>query len=188
MKYSKEWRTKEEFNQLINNPELSRRDELIISILYYCALRVSEMAAIKVKDINIENGILTLWKSKKSADPELVHVPDHLVKQICQWIRENNLKPNEYLIKSQKGGPLSRVQIYRFIKNRTEEVGLAKEITTHSFRRSRATHLLNAGLPLEKASRLLRHNRMESTMTYLKISIEDLKKDISKIDINLYKI
>lgn len=123
MKYSKEWLTKEEFNRLINNPELSRRDELIISILYYCALRVSEMAAIKVKNIDIKDGTLTLWKSKKSDNPELVHIPDHLVKLISQWIRENNLKENDYLIKSQKGGPLSRIQIYRIIKARAEETG-----------------------------------------------------------------
>ncbi|MFW6129891.1 MAG: tyrosine-type recombinase/integrase [Atribacterota bacterium] len=182
MKYSKEWLTKEEFNRLVNNPAISRRDELIISVLYYCALRVSEMVTIKVKNIDIINGTLTLWKSKKSDNPELIHIPDHLVKLISQWIRENNLKRNGYLIKSQKGGPLSRVQIYRIIKERAEEAGLDKEITTHSFRRSRATHLLNAGLPLEKVSRLLRHNRLESTMTYLKISIEDLKRDIKKVD------
>ncbi len=182
MKYSKEWLTKDEFNRLVNNPGISRRDELIISILYYCALRVSEMTGIKVKAIDIENGTLTLWKSKKSDDPELVHIPDHLVKQISQWVRENNSKPNNYLIQSQKGGPLSRVQIYRIIKDRAEETGLDKEITTHSFRRSRATHLLNAGLPIEKVSRLLRHNKLESTMTYLKISIEDLKKDIQTLD------
>jgi integrase len=52
MKYSKEWITKEELDRIINNPDISRRDELIISILYYCALRVSEMAALKVKGVN----------------------------------------------------------------------------------------------------------------------------------------
>jgi len=182
MKYSKEWLTKEEFNRLLNNPKISRRDELIISILYWCALRVSEMSRLKVKDIDIHNGNLILWQSKRSNSPEIVHVPGHLVKLISQWTRENSLEPDNYLIKSQKGDWLSRSQIYRIIKNNAEEAELSKKITTHSFRRSRATHLLDAGLPLEKVSRLLRHNRLESTMTYLKISIEDLKKDISRID------
>jgi len=182
MKYSKEWLTKEEFNQIINHPDISRRDELVISVLYWCALRVSELAAVKVKDIDIKGGNLTLWKSKKSDNPELVHIPAHLVKLISQWIRDKNLSPGSYLIQSQKGGHLSRVQIYRMIKNYADRSGLSKEITTHSFRRSRATHLLDAGLPLEKVSRFLRHNKLGSTMTYLKISIEDLKRDISKID------
>lgn len=182
MKYSKEWLTKEEFNRLIDHPDISRRDELIISILYWCALRVSELSVLHVKDIDLKNGNLILWKSKRSDSPELVHIPAHLVKLISRWLRDNNLNPDDYLIKSQKGGHLSRIQIYRIIKNHATRCGLSKEITTHSFRRSRATHLLDAGLPIEKVSRLLRHNRLESTMTYLKISIEYLKKDISKID------
>ena len=181
-KYSKEWLTKAETNQILNDPGISRRDELIISMLYWCALRVSEMAAIKIKDINIKTGNLTLWQSKKSDTPELVHIPEQLIKSISQWTRENKLKPKDYLIRSQKGGSLSRIQIYRSIKDNARRIGITKKITTHSFRRSRATHLLDGGLPLEKVSRFLRHNRLESTMVYLKISINDLKKDIAKID------
>jgi len=181
-KYSKEWLTKAETNQILNDPGISRRDELMISMLYWCALRVSEMAAIKIKDINIKTGNLTLWQSKKSDDPELVHIPEQLIKSISQWSRENKLKPQDYLIRSQKGGSLSRIQIYRSIKDNARRIGIKKKITTHSFRRSRATHLLDGGLPLEKVSRFLRHNRLESTMVYLKISINDLKKDITRID------
>ena len=182
IKYSKEWLTKAEIGQILNNPAITRRDELMISMLYWCALRVSEMAAIKIKDINIKTGNLTLWQSKKSDDPELVHIPEQLIKSISQWSRENKLKPKDYLIRSQKGGSLSRIQIYRSIKDNARRIGIKKRITTHSFRRSRATHLLDGGLPLEKVSRFLRHNRLESTMVYLKISINDLKKDIAKID------
>jgi len=95
MKYSKEWNTKQEFNDIINNPEISRRDELIISVLYWCTLRVSEMAVLKIKDIDIVNRTLTLWQSKKSDDPELVPIPGHLIKQISQWIREKKLSPEK---------------------------------------------------------------------------------------------
>ncbi len=118
--------------------------------------------------------------NKKSDDPELVHIQEQLIKSISQWTRENKLKPQDYLIRSQKGGSLSRIQIYRSIKDNARRIGIKKKITTH--RRSRATHLLDGGLPLEKVSRFLRHNRLESTMVYLKISIDDLKKDIAKID------
>ncbi len=42
MKYSKEWINIQEFNDIINHPDISRRDVLIISILYYCALHLSK--------------------------------------------------------------------------------------------------------------------------------------------------
>ncbi len=141
-KYSKEWLTKAEIGQILNNPGISRRDELMISMLYWCALRVSEMAAIKIKDINIKTGNLTLWQSKKSDDPELVHIPEQLIKSISQWTRENKLKPKDYLIRSQKGGSLSRIQIYRSIKDNARRIGIKKKITTHSFRRYAANRIM----------------------------------------------
>ena len=182
MTYSKEWITKQEFQDIINYPDISRRNDLIISILYYCALRVSEMASLRVKDIDIENRTLTLWKSKKSDDPELVPLPAHLAKQISQWVKERKKKPEDPLIRSRNGGSLSRSRIYRIIKQNALNAKIRKALTPHSLRRSRATHLLDDGLPLEQVSRLLRHNKLESTMVYLKISIEDLKRNIDKID------
>lgn len=110
MKYSKEWITKQEFNDIINHPDISRRDELIISCLYWCALRVSELSNLKVKNIDIKNNNLILWQSKKSDHPELIPVPAHLIKQISQWKKEHNKKPIEPLVHSQKGSSLSRIQ------------------------------------------------------------------------------
>jgi len=57
-----------------------------------------------------------------------------------------------------------------------------REISSHTYRRSRATHLLDDSLPLEQVSRFLRHKHISSTMTYLKISIKGLQNAISKID------
>ena len=72
--------------------------------------------------------------------------------------------------------------MHRIIKYAAEKAGIKKELTTHTFRRTRATHLLDAGLPLEQVSRLLRHKFISSTMVYLRISIKGLQKAINKID------
>src|SRR3989339_1553638 len=181
-KQPKEWLTKEEFSRLINDPHIPRKDEMIISILYGCALRVSELANLRVRDINIENATITIWESKKSSDPALVPIPVPALKMINQWITENKLSKNRYLLFSSHSKKLSRTQIHRIIKEAGIRTGLEKEIATHTFRRSRATHLLDAGLPLEQVSRLLRHKYLSSTMIYLKIAIKDIQKAISKID------
>ena len=181
-KQPKEWLTKEEFSRLINDPHIPRKDEMIISILYGCALRVSELANLRVRDINIENATITIWESKKSNDPALVPIPIPALKMMNQWITENKLSKNRYLLFSSHSKKLSRTQIHRIIKEAGIRTGLEKEIATHTFRRSRATHLLDAGLPLEQVSRLLRHKYLSSTMIYLKIAIKDIQKAISKID------
>lgn len=181
-KRSKEWLTKEKYNRLINNPNISRKDDIIISLLYSCALRVSELSNIKAGDIDIVNATVTIWESKWTTEPALVPVPAILLKMINQWIKENKITPTQHLISSNRSKYLSRTQIHRIIKSNAEQAGINKEITTHTFRRSRATHLLDAGLPLEQVSKLLRHKYINSTMTYLRISIKGLQKAIEKID------
>ncbi len=175
-------RVKEEYNQLLNNPYLPRKDDLIIQMLYGCALRVSELCNIRVKDVNIENATITILESKRSKDPALVPVPTTLLKMINQWISDNNLTKASYLFFSQLSPKISRTQIHRIIKEAGQRAGIEKAITTHSMRRTRATLLLDEGLPLEQVSRLLRHKNIISTMVYLQISIKGLQQAISKID------
>ncbi len=181
-KQPKTWLTKEEYNQLINHPFLPRKDDLIIQMLYGCALRVSELCNIRVRDINFENATITIWESKRANEPALVPVPVPLLKMINQWITDNNLSKLRFLFFSSQSKKLSRVQIHRLIKEAGNRADIEKELTTHTFRRSRATHLLDAGLPIEQVSRLLRHKHLSSTMIYLRISIKGLQKEINKID------
>ncbi len=181
-KQSKEWLTKEEYDRIINNPYISRKDELIISLLYSCALRVTELINIRIEDININKATITIWETKNTKNPALVPIPTTLLKMINQWITENNLTSKKYLFSSNRSKKISRSQLSRIIVLNGEQANIEKIISTHTFRRSRATHLLDAGLPLEQVSRLLRHKHLDSTMTYLRISIKGLQNAINKID------
>ena len=149
IKRPKEWLTKEEYNRIVNNPYIPRKDEMIISILYGCALRVSELSDLRVKDINIENATITIWESKRSNDPALVPILGPILKMINQWITENKLSKNRYLLFSSQSKKLSRIQIHRIVKEAALLAGIKKELTKHTFRRTRTTHLLDAGLPRE---------------------------------------
>ncbi|MFO8146412.1 MAG: tyrosine-type recombinase/integrase [Gillisia sp.] len=149
-KRPKEWLTKKEFNQMINYPYITRREELIISMLYYCALRVSELINLRVRDINIDNATITVREGKRSKGPALVPLPEHLLKMLTQWIFDNNLTKTRFLLFSKHNKNLSRVQIHRIVKEVGKKAGIEKEITTHTFRRTRAIHLLDDGLPIEQ--------------------------------------
>ena len=156
-KQSKEWLTKEEYNRIINYPHISRKNEIIISLLYSCALRVSELLNIRIEDIDINNATIIIWESKNTKDPALVPVPITLLKMLNQWISENSLSQKKYLFSSNRSKTISRSQLSRIIISNGNQAGIEKTISTHTFRRTRATHLLDAGLPLEQVSRLLRH-------------------------------
>jgi integrase/recombinase XerD len=185
-KRSKEWLTKKEFNNLINHPNIPRKDELIISLLYYCALRVSELINLRVRDVDTENATICVWYGKYSDGPVLVPVAKPILKIINQWISDHKLTKTKFLLSTQDKEKPSRTQIHRIVKRSGKRALIDKNISTHSFRRSRATHLLDDGLALEQVSKLLRHKHLVSTMDYLKISIKDLQKAITKIDNQQY--
>lgn len=68
-------------------------------------------------------------------------------------------------------------------KECAQKAGLNKEITTHSFRRSRASHLLDKGIELIKVSKFLRHKSILTTMLYLKISKKNLYDKMTEVDV-----
>lgn len=68
------------------------------------------------------------------------------------------------------------------IKKSASLAGIEKKITTHSFRRSRATHLLENGMDLAIVSRFLRHKKLDTTIKYLKISKKTLYNDMEAVD------
>jgi integrase/recombinase XerD len=134
IKATKEWLTKEEYNRIINNPYLPRKDDLIIQMLYGCAFRVSELCNLKVKDIHIPNATITIWESKTSNSPALVPVPSPILKLIYQWITAHRLNKNRYLFFSSHSQKLSRSQIHRLIKKAAQKADIEKEISSHTFR------------------------------------------------------
>ncbi|WP_094228515.1 tyrosine-type recombinase/integrase [Methanolobus psychrotolerans] len=61
------------------------------------------------------------------------------------------------------------------------KAGIEKRIGTHTFRRSREQHLLDAGYPILSVSKYLRHKRIETTLDCLDILVNDLLSDLEKI-------
>jgi len=181
-KQAKTWLSKKEYNKLISDPYLPRQTDLMIQLLYSCAFRVSEMINIRVNDVNFENATICIRESKTSDTPALVPVPPLVLKMTQQWITDNKLSPTKHLFYTTHSKKISRTTIHNQIKKEADRIGIKTVITTHTFRRSRATHLLDAGLPLEKVSQLLRHKHMSSTLVYLKLSIKGLQNAINEID------
>ena len=142
-KQPKEWLTKEEYNRLINHPYIPTKDDLIIQMLYGCALRVSELSNIRVRDIDIDNGTICIWETKRSNDPALVPIPAPVLKMLNQWITDNNLTKIRYLFFSSHSKKLSRTQIHRIVKEAAERADIKKKLTCHSFRSYVANQIMS---------------------------------------------
>ena len=182
--YSKEWLTVEEWDRLSGSVK-EQKHNTMLSLLYGCALRVSELCSLRVRDIDPVSSRLIIRKSKRSKDPVIIPIPKSVLEKIRLYVQTYSLQPDNYLIFTRNKNslkPVHRKTIYRRIKHLATKAEIEKPITCHTFRRSRATHLLDAGLPLERVSQLLRHSKIGLTQIYLKLAPAKLQEELRKVD------
>ncbi|MBP2143629.1 integrase/recombinase XerD [Methanococcus voltae] len=173
--YCKEWLTKEELKVFIDAIEYSEH-RLFFKMLYGMALRVSELLKIKVQDLQLKEGVCKLWDTKTDYF-QVCLIPDWLINDIKEYIALKGLSSEDELFNFN-----NRKYVWELAKKYSKKADLDKDISTHTFRRSRALHLLNDGVPLEKVSKYLRHKSIGTTMSYIRITVVDLKQELDKID------
>jgi integrase/recombinase XerD len=184
--YSKEWLSKIEIKTLFEHPTISTRDLKLMQLCYYGALRISEALFAKLEDFRFEDDysylLLRVQKTDKKnweKQPIPVWLYGDIVNRYC---KDNKIKTQDYIFPTQKSKRMSYSMAYKIVKKCTKAAGITKEITTHSFRRSRATHLLDGDLDLYFVSKFLRHSDINTTLRYLKLSKKSLFDKVNTID------
>lgn len=153
---------------------MQARDRAMLVIYYSCGLRRNEGVHVHTGDINFDSRILHVRKGKNYKER---FVPFN--KTNATYLQEYIYDHRPLLLKEKKehhlfisiggrqmtGNSLNtRLQL---LQRQTEDMGLQeKELTLHTLRHSIATHLLDAGMPLEKIARFLGHSTMDSTQIY----------------------
>ena len=161
-RYSKQWLREDELQQMFNYPDLSEKYEIWMYLLYTPALRVSEAINVKVRDMDAKHECIEIWGGKGHDETEMqkANCDARVIKRIERYCEHNNLRPNDYIMFSQKSKQVDRSQVYRVLNDICHAVGIDKKIGTHTMRRSRAEHLLDNGLPLTYVSKYLRHKNL----------------------------
>jgi integrase/recombinase XerD len=187
MKYNKQWIREEELELMLNKADISEKYEIWILLMYTPALRVSEAINVKVRDLDLKNECIDVWGGKGRDDTELQKVVCNIkiLKRIKRFCEHTNLRPNDYIMFSQKSKQVHRSQVYRVLNDICRDVGIDKTIGTHTMRRSRAEHLLDRGLPITFVSKYLRHKNLSTTMKYLDVSVADIQREMERIEDNI---
>jgi len=152
------------------NENIWKRNNLILDLLFYSGLRVSELTNLRHSDY--VNGLLKiLGKGNKY---RWVFIPE--------WIAEKfNPQNTNYFFTNQLRTKIWRHYITGIIHKRTKLAGIKKHLTAHSFRRSFATLLNNNGAKLTSIQKFLGHARLETTANYIHNDQQTLHEDYLKL-------
>ena len=158
------------------------RDRAMLELLYATGIRVSELIAIQVSDLNLDGGFLRCpGKGKERIIPlypaAIRALSDYLHKVRPQLV----LDPEQrVLFVNMSGEGMSRQGFWKLVKYYQEKAGIRKEITPHTLRHSFATHLLENGADLHSIQEMLGHADISSTQIYSQLVNQKIKSVYNK--------
>lgn len=162
----------------ILNQHLSPMEKVIIELLYGCGLRVSELAGLKISDINIKAKYLQCFG--KGSKERIVPVGSKAIEALKKYLPVREFTVNKYnlltdkLLINPEGRVINRQDIYNFVHEQGEKIH--KTISPHTLRHSFATHLIENGADLRVVQELLGHSDVSTTQLYTHISKKRLKE------------
>mgnify|MGYP002645200404 FL=1 len=157
---------------------LSIRNETMMEFLYSTGVRVSELVAVKVNDLNqSEKKLVVLGKGNKE---RVVLYGSRLAELIDWYLKDarpllSHHKNSPYLFLNKNGNQLTTAGIRDILKREVKKSGLKQKITPHTLRHTYATHLLNGGADLKSVQELLGHENLSTTQIYTHVSNERLR-------------
>jgi len=176
--------TIEEAETVINQTDikspLGLRDRAILETFYSTGLRRMELGNLRLYDLDIERGTLSIKEGKGRKD-RTVPIGERAINWIEKYIYESRprLLPNpgeQILFLSDTGDPYTHTQITYLVGKYVEKADIGKTGACHLFRHTMATLLLENGADVRYVQAMLGHERLETTEIYTHVSIKKLKE------------
>ena len=154
------------------------RDLALFNLAIDSKLRSCDLVKLRVSDIAHGSHILkrAMVMQQKTQSPVQFEITQKTRTALSHWIEQANLSGSEYLFKAQTNskGHISTRQYARIVKSWIAEIGLNPlDNGTHSLRRTKATLIYKRTKNLRAIQLLLGHTKLESTVRYLGIEVDD---------------
>lgn len=159
------------------------KHKAIFTLLYSAGLRIGELLALRVKDIDSDRMQIRIQQGKGQKDRYSI-----LSAKVLEMLREYVKKyhPKEFLFEGQGGGPYSASSIQALMRKHKKVCNINKQATPHTLRHSFATHLLDNGTDIRFIQELLGHKHISTTQIYTQVSsrsLKDVKSPVERIQI-----
>lgn len=156
------------------------KHKTMLSLIYSCGLRRSELLNLKIEDINSKRGLILIKQAKGKKD-RIAPLSERILALLREYY--NAYKPKEWLFEGQScKGQYDANSLAAVLKQALEKSKITKPVTLHWLRHSYATHLLEAGTDLRYIQEILGHSSSRTTEIYTHVSNKSLLKIESPFD------
>ncbi len=166
--------TGREVELFLKQPDLSdpkgRRDRAMLELLYATGIRVSELIALNLDDLDLDGGIIRCTsKGRTRTIPLYAALPS--LRDYLYQVRPKLVDAPETaaLFVNMNGERMSRQGFWKLMKHYQEKAGIQKDVTPHTLRHSFAAHLLESGADLRSIQEILGHADISSTQVYSRL-------------------
>ncbi|MDD4954704.1 MAG: tyrosine recombinase XerC [Candidatus Omnitrophica bacterium] len=173
--------TEEQVVKVLNLPKgdtlLSLRDKSILEVLYSTGARVSELANLKIDNVDLISAIIkVMGKGRKE---RLLPLGEPAILSLKKYL-DARIDKNPSLFINKNNGTLTDRGIRLIVDKYMRQAAMNLKVSPHTFRHSFATHLLNRGADLRSVQELLGHSSISTTQVYTHLTIDTLKKVYDK--------
>jgi integrase/recombinase XerD len=165
--------SREDVVRILEAPEIAERlywrDKAMLEFAYASGVRVSELAALKMRDVDLVEGVASVFG--KGSKERFVPIGRAAQRALDVYIRD--LRPSlagregeGVVFLNAHGRPLTRMGIWKILRKHVKRSGVKKRVTPHTFRHSFATHLLEGGADLAAVQEMLGHADISTTQIY----------------------
>jgi len=152
----------------------------MLSLIYACGLRRSELLNLKFSQIDSKRNLLIIKQSKRKKD-RIVPLSNKIIDMLRTYYK--SYLPKKWLFEGQiEGTQYSEKSIQCVLKNALTKAKINKPVTLHWLRHSYATHLLENGTDLRYIQELLGHNSSKTTEIYTHVSTKNIQNIKSPFD------
>lgn len=158
--------TKEEIRRLIDSIE-NDKHRLIVKLMYSAGLRVSELANLRVRDLEFENNFGWVREGKGKKDRMFI-IAKSVKDDLLEFVKDRGR--DSWVFLGNNGRHISQRTVAAIIKDNTKKSKIEKNVHCHTLRHSFATHLIEDGYDVSSVQSLLGHNSSQTTMIYVHIA------------------
>jgi integrase/recombinase XerD len=157
---------------------LGLRERTMLELMYASGLRVSELVALKLVEVSLNDGVLRI--TGKGSKTRLVPFGQEARLWLERYLRDARGiilggQVDDALFVTGRGGAMTRQMFWILIKKHAQKAGIQGPLSPHTLRHAFATHLLNHGADLRVVQLLLGHADISTTQIYTHVARERLK-------------